>query len=108
MSIAQHYLSGVINGTPPPRHMAKTREAARKEEFETNVSAVADILESMGHDPVKVLVEIEKDKSLSPHQRASINKWLMEMAHAKPKALEVSAPGGGPIEFVISEVESKL
>lgn len=98
MSHIQHLLLNKANRTKPPKHMAQTLEDSRNADMDTKVKTVIDILESMGHCPVTKLVEAAKGEDLNPQQQAAVNRWLMEQAYAKPKAVTHSGDADSPVE----------
>lgn len=73
-----------------------------------NLDTVAEILEAKGHCPVTRLAELADSGEMNDFQKASIEKWLMEMRHAKPKALEITGAGGGPIQLHFSDADEAL
>lgn len=48
-----------------------------------DVGTVKEDLERLGHNPVERLVDLQHDEQdgVSPFQKATINKWLMDKAH---------------------------
>ena len=64
--------------------------------------SAAEILAELGHCPVKRLAELSDAGEINDFQRASIEKWLMEVVHAKPTKTELSG------EIGISTIERKI
>ena len=91
--------------TPPPAHMATTAAQKVTNDMDANVKSVVAILEAKGHCPVTKLVEASKDANLNAAQQAAVNKWLMEHAYAKPKAVEITGAAGGPMQVVFGQAE---
>ena len=101
----QDRLVQIRNATPPPKHMATTAAQKVTNDMDASVKSVVSILEKKGHCPVTKLVEASQDHNLNPAQQAAVNRWLMEHAYAKPKSIELSGAGGGPMQIVFGEAE---
>ena len=108
MNITHEVIANKINGSKPPKHMATTLEDSRNADMDTKVKTVIEILESLGHCPVTKLVEAAQSQDLNPHQQAAVNKWLMEHAHAKPKTVELTGKGGGPLALIVTQEDAGL
>lgn len=66
---------------------------------------VAAILESVGCNPILGMATIAMDSKQSPELRGKMFAVLAEYRYPKLKSLELSGPGGGPVELNVSPAE---
>ena len=91
-----------------PRSVLPSATQARQDEMETDVDEVAAKLAALGYDPLIKLVEIANSDTLSEHQKASINKWLMPYRYPQKRAVELTGKGGGAIPLVLGSDDAEL
>lgn len=108
MSCSSEALTNAANASKPAKETATTLKDGRQADMDASVKTVASILEAKGHCPVTKLIEAQGNEKLEPHQQAAVNKWLMEMAYAKPKSIELTGKGGGAIPLYLTSDDADL
>ena len=87
-----------------------TREDSKKEMMNANLDKVAAILDELGYDPIRKMVEsrLNAGLDLNDIQRVTIDRWVAPYVHAQKKAVELTGPNGGPIPLVLSLADERI
>lgn len=64
---------------------------------------IQELLESLGHNPIKAMVEIANNPKASLDLRGRMNAELLPYLYPRRKAVEVSGADGHAIEMSIAE-----
>ena len=73
-----------------------------------NRATVAAILDELGCDPIEGMALLANDKKTKPELRGRMFAELAKYRWPQLKAIEMSGPGGGPIELHDSAREELL
>ena len=94
----------------PGRQPGTPKTGGRKKGTPNRVTRlIAETLQAEHVDPIIGMARMAKNTKLAPELRFRAYAQLAEYLHPKRKAVELSAPGGGPVELAdVSSAKDRI